>query len=86
MSTKQPNKTTAKTAWHRFMGNSERRWFQKLIILTLFSLAVNHLAARENFLDSESYRFPIEGFLFTIVLSIIIGIIADFNFKFHKKK
>ncbi len=86
MSTKQPNKNTAKTVWHRFMGNSERRWFQKVIILTLFSLAVNHLAARENFLDGESYRFPIEGFLFTIVLSILVGFIADLNFKFHKKK
>ncbi|MCC1483370.1 LytR/AlgR family response regulator transcription factor [Winogradskyella immobilis] len=86
MSTKQPTKSTTKTIWHRFIGNSERRWFQKVIILIIFSLVVNHIATSDNFIDSKSYRFPIEGFLFTIVFSILIGIIADLNFKFYKKK
>lgn len=71
---------------HRFLGTTTWQWFQKILVVTIFSLVVNHLATRDNFLDSESYRFPIEGFLSTIVLFILIGIIADLNFRFYKKK
>jgi hypothetical protein len=86
MSITQPTKNTLKTVWHTFISSSAWRWFQKAIVLTIFSLAVNHLATHDNFLDSESYRFPIEGFLSTIVLFILIGVITNLNFKFYKKK
>lgn len=86
MSTTQPIKNTFKTRWHTFISSATWRWFQKAIVLIVFSLVVNHLATRDSFPDSESYRFPIEGFLSTIALSILIGIIADLNFKFYKKK
>ena len=86
MSTTQPNKNTVRTVWHTCISSSAWRWFQKAIVLTIFSLVVNHLATRDSFLGSESYRFPIEGFLSTIVLLILIGIIANLNFKFYKKK
>jgi len=83
MSTTQPTKNTVKTT---FISSSVWRWFQKAIALTIFSLVVNHLASRDSFPDSNSYRFPIEGFLSSIVLSILIGTIAYLNFKFYKKK
>lgn len=83
---KQPSKNKVKTAWHKFINSSVWRWFQKAIILIVFSLVVNHLATRDSFPDSESYRFPIEGFLSSVVLFILIGIIAYLNFKFYKKK
>lgn len=86
MITKQATKNKVKTAWHKFISSSVWRWFQKAIILIVFSLLVNHLATRDSFPDSESYRFPIEGFLSSIVLFILIGIIAYLNFKFYKKK
>jgi len=86
MSTTQPTKNIIKTAWHTFISSSAWRWSQKAIVLTIFSLVVNHLATRDSFPDSESYRFPIEGFLSSIVLFILIGIIAYLNFKFYKKK
>lgn len=86
MSTTQPTKNTAKTAWCTFINSSAWRWFKKAVVLVIFSLVVNHLATRDSFPNSESYRFPIEGFLSTIILSILIVIIADLNFKFYKKK
>lgn len=86
MSTTQPTKNTVKTVRHSFASSSAWRWFRKAIVLIIFSLVVNHLAASDNFLDSESYRFPTIGFLFTIVLSIVVIIIADINFNFYKKK
>jgi len=86
MITKQPSKINVKTTGHKFISSSAWRWFQKAIILIVFSLVVNHLATRDSFPDSESYRFPIEGFLSSIVLFILIGIIAYLNFKFYKKK
>lgn len=86
MITTQPNKNTVKTVWRTFISSSAWRWFQKAIVLTIFSLVVNHLATRDSFPDGESYRFPIEGFLSSIALCILIGIIADLNFKFYKKK
>ncbi|GAA4273384.1 hypothetical protein GCM10022258_26780 [Aquimarina gracilis] len=46
----------------------------------------NHIATSDNFLNSESYRFPLVGFLFTILFSFLVGVIAHFNFKFYKKK
>jgi len=86
MSTTQPTKNTVKTVWHTFISSSVWRWFQKIIVFTIFSLVVNHLATRDSFPDSESYRFPIEGFLSSIALCILIGIIADLNLNFYKKK
>ncbi|QXP61652.1 LytR/AlgR family response regulator transcription factor [Olleya sp. HaHaR_3_96] len=86
MSITQPIKNTLKTVWQTCISNAAWRWFKKAIILTTFSLVVNHLATHDNFIDSESYRFPIEGFLSTIVLFILIGIITNLNFKFYKKK
>lgn len=87
MSTTQPTKNKVKTEWYiTFISSSAWRWFQKAIILTIFSLVVNHLATRESFPGGESYRFPIEGFLSSIVLFILIGIIAHLNFKFYKNK
>jgi len=86
MSTTQPTKNTVKTVWHTFINSPAWRWFQKAIILTIFSLVVNHLATRESFPDGESYRFPIEGFLSSIALCILIGVITHLNFKFYKKK
>ena len=85
MSTTQPTKNTLKTVWHTFISSSAWRWFQKAIVLIIFSLVVNHLATRDSFPDSESYRFPIEGFLSTIVLFILIGIIAILILNFTRK-
>jgi hypothetical protein len=78
--------STTKLTKTAFISSSLWRWFQKAIVLTIFSLVVNHLASRDSFPDSNSYKFPIEGFLSSIVLSILIGIIAHLNFKFYKKK
>ncbi len=86
MSTTQPTKNTEKTGWDTFISSSAWRWFQKAMVLVIFSLVANHLATRDSFPDSESYRFPMEGFLSSIALCIIIGIIAHLNFKFYKKK
>ena len=86
MSPKQPTKNTVKTVWHTFINSSAWRWLKKLILFTLFSLVVNHLASPESFPDGKSYRFPIEGFLSTILFCILIGIIAELNFKYYKKK
>ena len=86
MSIAQPTKNSVKTVWHTFNNSSAWRWFQKTIVFTVFSLVVNHLANRDSFPDSESYRFPVEGFLSSIALCILIGIIADLNFKFYKRK
>jgi len=83
---KHKNKNKAKLIWQEFLRSSTSRWLQKVIILILFSLIVNHIAASDNFQDNTSYRFPLVGFLFTIVFSTLVGIIAHFNFKFHKKK
>jgi len=86
MSTTPPNKNTVQTIWDTFIHSSTWYWLQKAFVLTIFSLVVNHLASRDSFPDSESYRFPIEGFLSSIVLCILIGIIAHLNFNFYKKK
>ena len=82
----QTTKNTVKTVWHKFVSSSAWRWLQKAIVLTIFSLVVNHLATHDNFLDSKSYRFPMVGFLFTIVFAILVVILADLNFKFYKKR
>ena len=86
MSTKPPTKKNLKTDWHTFINSSAWRWFKKVIVLIIFSLVINHLAARENFPGNDSYSFPIEGFLASIVLCIIIGIITEVNFQYYKKK
>ncbi len=80
------NKNTLKALWYTLISSSGWSWFQKLIVFIIFSLVVNHLSTPESFPDGASYRFPIEGFLSTIVLCILIGIIAELNFKFYKKK
>ena len=86
MSATQPTKSTAKLTWHTFISSSAGRWFHKAMVLMIFFLVVNHLATRDSFPDSDSYRFPIEGFLSSIALCILIGIITELNFKFYKKK
>jgi len=86
MSTTQPTKNTVKTVWQKFIDSSAWRWFQKAMVLMIFFLVVNHLATRDSFPDSESYRFPIEGFLSSMALCILIGIITELNFKFYKKR
>ncbi|MDO6439977.1 LytTR family DNA-binding domain-containing protein [Cyclobacterium sp. 1_MG-2023] len=86
MSTSQPTKNALKTVSLKFNHSSLWSWFQKLIILIIFSLVVNHLSNPESFPDGKSYRFPVEGFLSTIALCILIGIIAELNFKHYKKK
>ena len=86
MSILQPTKNTVKKIRYKFISTSTWNWLKKLILLIIFSLVINHLATRDSFPASESYRFPIEGFLSSIVLCILIGIIADFNFKIYKKK
>jgi hypothetical protein len=86
MSTTPPTKKKVNTVSHTFLSRSAWRLCRKAIVLVMFSLVVNHIAASDNFLDGESYRFPVVGFLFTIVLLILIGIIADLNFKFYQKK
>jgi len=86
MSTSRSTKNTIKSAGTAYTSSSIWPWLQKAIVLVIFSLAANHIAASDNFLDNTSYRFPLEGFLFTIILSILVGIIANLNFKFHKKK
>ena len=86
MSASQPTKSALKTVSLKFDYSSLWSWFQKLIVFIIFSLVVNHLSTPESFPDGESYRFPVEGFLSTIALCIVIGIIAELNFKFYKKK
>ena len=86
MSAKQPTKDRVKTKRHVFISSSVWRWFQIVVVLTILSLVVNHLASRDSFPDSASYRLPVEGFLASIFLSTFIGIIAHLNFKFYKKK
>jgi len=77
---------TKNTAWHTFTSSSKWRRTQKILLFIVFSFVVNHLGSPESFPDGKSYRFPIEGFLTTIVLCILIGTIAELNFKFYKKK
>ncbi|AIZ43049.1 LytR/AlgR family response regulator transcription factor [Cellulophaga baltica] len=86
MSTTGPTKNTVKTLWHTVISSAAWPWFQKVLVFTIFSLVVNHLASQESFPDGGSYRFPLEGFISSIALCILIGIIAEFNFKFYKKK
>ena len=86
MNNTNPAKNIKKKVWHTFIFSSAWRWFQKALVLTIFFLVINHLTKRENFPDGELYRFPIEGFLSSIILCILIGIIAHLNFKFYKKK
>lgn len=86
MNTAQPAKNIVKTAWHRFLSSTSWSWIKIAILLTGFSLVVNHLVTRESFPSSESYRFPIEGFLSSIALCVFITIVANLNFKFYKKK
>jgi hypothetical protein len=86
MTIKQTTKAALKTVSLKFNDSSLWNWFQKLIVIIIFSLVVNHLSTPESFPDGELYRFPKEGFLSTIALCILIGIIAELNFKFYKKK
>ena len=86
MSITKPNKTSIKALSHAVISSSGWSWFLKIIVLIIFSFVINHLSMRENFPDGELYRFPKEGFISSIILGILIGIIADFNFKFYKKK
>lgn len=86
MSTAPSTKNTPKSAWHALISGSAWGWLQKALALIIFSLVVNHLSNPDSFPDGGSYRFPKEGFVSSIVLCILIGIIAHFNFTFYKKK
>jgi hypothetical protein len=86
MNTTQTAKNTVKIVWRTFLSSTTWPWIKTAILLTGFSLFVNHLVSRESFPDSKSYRFPIEGFLSSIILCVFITIIAKLNFKFYKKK
>ena len=86
MSIKRLNKNKAKTIQQEFLSGSTRRWLYKAMVLIIFSLVVNHIAASDNFLNNQSYRFPLVGFLFTIIFTILVGIVSYFNFKFYEKK
>jgi hypothetical protein len=86
MNTAQPTKNRIKTVWHRFISSAAWPWIKITILLTGFSLVVNHLATRDSFPGSESYRFPIKGFLSSMALCVFITIISKLNFKFYKKK
>ncbi|MEP2937208.1 MAG: LytTR family DNA-binding domain-containing protein [Gilvibacter sp.] len=81
-----PANNTKNTALTGIKRRVVWRWVKMAIVITIFSLLVNHLATRGSFPGGDSYRFPIEGFLSTILLCILVGIIADLNFKFYKKK
>ncbi|WP_165748302.1 LytR/AlgR family response regulator transcription factor [Cellulophaga sp. Z1A5H] len=86
MSTTGPTKNTIKPFWHTVISSAAWPWFQKVLVVAIFSLIVNHLASRDSFPDGDSYSFPLEGFLSSIALCILIGIIAELNFKYYKKK
>ncbi|MCH2196252.1 LytTR family DNA-binding domain-containing protein [Kordia sp.] len=86
MSTTQNDKNVVSTLIHNSIRKISWRGLQKVSILILFSLVVNHLITRESFPGNDEYTFPMEGFLSSIGLGAIIGLIAHFNFKFHKKK
>ncbi|WP_405399974.1 LytR/AlgR family response regulator transcription factor [Maribacter sp. Asnod2-G09] len=86
MSAKTATKNNLKTYWLTFINSSAGRWFKKVIILIIFSLIINHLSTPESFPGSDVYRFPIEGFLASIVLCILIGIITEVNFQYYKRK
>jgi len=86
MTTEQPTTNVTKSKGHRIMRSSAWRWLKKLLLFIIFSLIVNHLATPESFPDGESYRFPMEGFLSTILFCILIGIIAELNFRYYIKK
>ncbi|MBO0593683.1 LytTR family transcriptional regulator [Cellulophaga sp. E16_2] len=86
MSKTGPTKNTIKPFWHTVISSAAWPWFQKVLVVAIFSLIVNHLASRDSFPDGDSYSFPLEGFLSSIFLCILIGIIAELNFKYYKKK
>ncbi|BAO55927.1 LytR/AlgR family response regulator transcription factor [Nonlabens marinus] len=86
MDASQNIKTTLKSVSAKRSQGFLWSWFQKLLVFTVFSLVVNHLSTPESFPDAEFYRFPKEGFLSTIALCILIGIIAELNFQFYRKK
>ena len=82
----QLNKNKIKTVWQEFLSSARWYWLQKFMVLIIFSLVANHVAASDNFLNNESYRFPLVGFLFTIAFSVILVVIAHYNFKYYEKK
>lgn len=86
MSNTQPSKPLVKIFWYSIAQGWPWHWAKKALVLILFSLVVNHLAASDNFLEGDSYRFPLIGFLFTIVLSLITIVIAEANFKWYQRK
>lgn len=86
MSIAKQTKMKTKTVEHTGIIGPAWRWFQKATLLIVFSLVVNHLATRESFPGNASYRFPVEGFLSTILLCLLIAIIAELNFRSYRKK
>ena len=70
----------------RFFKRAKWGWIQKALVLVVFSLVINHISNPSSFPGSDSYRFPIEGFLSSVVLILLIGTIAHFNFKVYERK
>lgn len=85
MRTSQSGKNKTNTIGRRFITSNVWQWSQKVIVLIIFSLVVNHLASQDSFPTSESYRFPVEGFLSSIALCILIGFVAELNFRYYQK-
>ena len=82
----QSQKNRKKAKRHPWISGSTWGWLQKALALIIFSLVINHLANPDSFPDGDSYRFPKEGVIASIILYILIGIIAHLNFKRYKKK
>ena len=58
---------------------------QKLLILCIFSIIINHLTDDTNFPTSDNYQFPWLNVVTTFLISIIILIITELNFRWFKK-
>lgn len=86
MSTTPPSKKTPRSMWHALMGHPAWGWFQKILALIIFSVVANHLANPDSFPGGGSYRFPVEGFVFSMVFCVLVGIIAYLNFTYYRKK
>lgn len=77
MGSKQVTNHSKKSVW---------RWPKLITLFALLALVINHLNNPELFSSISAYRFPIEGFIASLVLSLLIMLIADFNFEYYKKK
>ena len=85
MHTSQKEKEKSKSLIHRLSSVFSWKLGKKLLILTFFSLVINHLSERDNFPDSDAYSFSFEGIVAYMILGTIIGIIEHFNLSYYKK-